>query len=327
MAKISVITPLYNRESIFPKTIESVLNQKFSDWEYIIVDDGSTDKSWHIASSYARLDSRIKVIKRNRPPQSGSTCRNIGVQNVTSNLLIFLDSDDILEPHCLEQRYEYMCTHPEIDMCIFPIIIEIDENPNNRTINPKQTNRSYLERLLSYDIPWQTMAPVWRKDFIHSLNGFNEEFPRLQDVEIFIRALTSDKNVQVAMDYPPDCIFHLNRKKTIPFDTMFRSIRLLLRHISPLINQQDKKLMRHFLFLFLLSSYYPEATYENYKKTNKLISSFREQQIISFWNLPSLSIILFIHLCNYYWKNQLGRLYSFWIQRTLNIKTLKSKTD
>ncbi len=97
---IDVIVPVYNREKYIGECIESVLNQTYSDWKLILVDDGSTDASESICNEYAKKDSRIFVIHQKN---SGvSAARNTGIVHSDNDFLCFLDSDDLYEPNALE---------------------------------------------------------------------------------------------------------------------------------------------------------------------------------------------------------------------------------
>lgn len=97
---IDVIVPVYNREKFIKECIESVLNQTYSDWKLILVDDGSVDQSGSICDEYAKNDGRISVIHQRN---SGvSAARNNGILHSKNEFLCFLDSDDFYEPNALE---------------------------------------------------------------------------------------------------------------------------------------------------------------------------------------------------------------------------------
>ena len=296
MAKISIITPLYNREDIVQKTIDSVLDQTFTDWEHIIVDDGSTDKSWFVIASYAEMDNRIRVFKRYKEPKGGSTCRNIGVEYATSDLIIFLDSDDILEPHCLEQRYAYMHNNPHIDLGVFPFIIEMETEDNTfirRIVDPEVKGRDYLRRILSFDIPWQTTAPVWRKEFFLSLGGFDVEFRRFQDVELTIRALTGKARIEVVDGCHPDYVYYLH-SKFHDFDANYSAQLHLLELTATGFSLKYRKLLASYLRVFLVRQhqYSKQITFANYKRTKKLINEYYNHKIISLKQAALLKLMM-----------------------------------
>lgn len=97
---ISVIMLTYNRENMVGRAIESILNQTYQNFEFIIVDNGSTDQSGKIADSYAEKDSRIKVI--HIPKSNIGTGRNTGLDMSKGDYVTFIDDDDTAEPDMLE---------------------------------------------------------------------------------------------------------------------------------------------------------------------------------------------------------------------------------
>ncbi|NLV98163.1 MAG: glycosyltransferase family 2 protein [Desulfovibrionales bacterium] len=100
--KISVIMPCYNVEKYIARAIESVLQQTFIDFEFLIIIDGSPDNSQKIAESYAQKDKRIKVVVK----ENGgvSSARNMGLDNAKGEYIYFIDPDDWIEPSLLEDN-------------------------------------------------------------------------------------------------------------------------------------------------------------------------------------------------------------------------------
>lgn len=114
--KISVIMLTYNREELLIRAIDSILNQTFKDFEFIIVDNGSTDKSGAIADEYALKDSRIKIIHREQG-NIGSG-RNAGLDAATGEYVAFIDDDDYAESDFLEFLYNLAKKHnADIAVC------------------------------------------------------------------------------------------------------------------------------------------------------------------------------------------------------------------
>lgn len=97
--KFSVLVPVYNTESFLDACISSVLNQSFADWELILVDDGSRDRSGEICDRYAKRDQRIKAF--HKANEGALAARQFAFQNCTGDYLVFLDSDDALKPEAL----------------------------------------------------------------------------------------------------------------------------------------------------------------------------------------------------------------------------------
>jgi glycosyltransferase involved in cell wall biosynthesis len=102
--KISIIVPVYNVERYINRCIDSILAQNFSDFELILIDDGSTDSSGTICDNYAKKDNRIKVIHINNGGVSNA--RNKGIELAQGDYLMFCDSDDYVELNWCSQLYE-----------------------------------------------------------------------------------------------------------------------------------------------------------------------------------------------------------------------------
>lgn len=94
---ISIIVPIYKAESFLSRCVESVLAQTYTDWELLLIDDGSPDRSGVICEEYASKDSRIKVF--HKPNGGVSSARNLGLDNARGEWVSFLDADDYLLPN------------------------------------------------------------------------------------------------------------------------------------------------------------------------------------------------------------------------------------
>ena len=103
---VSIITPLYNNKRYVAQTIESVIAQTHTQWEMIIVDDGSTDGSENIAQQYAQQDHRIIVIQQEH--KGSAAARNEGIRQAKGRYIALLDSDDLWEPKFLESQLQLL---------------------------------------------------------------------------------------------------------------------------------------------------------------------------------------------------------------------------
>lgn len=113
---VSIITPVYKVVNCLPKCIESVISQTFTEWEMILVDDGSPDRSGEICDEYALRDSRIKVLhKQNGGP---SSARNLGIEHAQGKYIWFVDSDDWIEQEALSCIFNVM-DNSNADVCFF----------------------------------------------------------------------------------------------------------------------------------------------------------------------------------------------------------------
>lgn len=109
---ISIITPTYNAENTIAKTIQSVINQTYQNWELIIIDDGSDDNTNYLISKYIKRDSRIKLISQmNSGP---AIARQAGLNKSKGRFIAFLDSDDTWLPNKLKLQIEFMISKKAI---------------------------------------------------------------------------------------------------------------------------------------------------------------------------------------------------------------------
>lgn len=127
MAKVSIITPTYNGEKFIERAIKSVLWQTFKDWEMIIVDDASQDKTVEIVKKYVYKDSRIKLIELKENTGGPAIPRTIACKEAKGKYIAFLDQDDIFYPENLEKRVKYLDEHPEVDI-LYTIAWAFDED-------------------------------------------------------------------------------------------------------------------------------------------------------------------------------------------------------
>lgn len=107
MCTVSIITPAYNSSKYLPETIKSVLNQTFTDWEMIIVDDCSKDNTYSVCCDFAKKDNRIKVFRHEQ--NSGvASARNTALMYAKGEYIAFLDSDDLWKEEKLEKQLSFM---------------------------------------------------------------------------------------------------------------------------------------------------------------------------------------------------------------------------
>lgn len=115
--KVSIITPVFNAERFLRETAKSVINQTYEDWEWVLVNDCSTDRSWEIMQELAETDSRIKIFSNTENIKSGKS-RNFAIEQAQGRFIAFLDADDtwhyeklaIQIPFMLENDYHFSHT-------------------------------------------------------------------------------------------------------------------------------------------------------------------------------------------------------------------------
>lgn len=186
---VSVITPTKNRVNLLRETMDSVAAQTFPDWEHLVVDDGSDDGTTEEVAKRAAADPRIRYLPRTGGKAGGNVCRNLGVAESRADLIVFLDSDDLLAPECLARRVAVMGRNQDLDFVTFQTGVFRDTPGDlGRQLDPEMLGDDLL-RFLFFECPWQTTAPTWRKEALRRINGFDESLLSWQDVELHVRAI------------------------------------------------------------------------------------------------------------------------------------------
>ena len=184
---VSVIIPTHNRWPMVRAAVDSVLAQSYREFELIVVDDGSTDRT---ATELASFGARLHYIYQAR---SGvSAARNLGVRQSRGRLIAFLDSDDLWQPAKLQVQVSFMATRPEVQIC------QTDEVwiRHGVRVNPKLKHRKpsgdIFERSLEICLVSPSAAMITRELFERS-GGFDESLPVCEDYDLWLR---------IARDYP-----------------------------------------------------------------------------------------------------------------------------
>ena len=174
MPKVSVIVPIYKVESFLHCCVDSVLSQTFSDFELILVDDGSPDSCGAICDEYAAQDSRVRVVHK----QNGgvSEARNTGLNLAVGEYISFLDSDDYMQPELLQTVVETMDTG--LDLLIFrhyrfcegkmPQAVPFEKYGLIQLTEETARMDFIVEDLLTYRVGWEVWNRVFRRDLIQA---------------------------------------------------------------------------------------------------------------------------------------------------------------
>lgn len=193
--KVAVLMCAHNSESFIREAIESILNQTYSDFEFIIVENGSTDRTWKIIKSYT--DPRIKVFQTSVKQLTYNL--NYGLKHTQAELIARMDADDISEPTRLSQQIQFMERNPRITVLGTAFQI-LGEGKNGNVITMPATNKS-IRRYLPFRFCFCHPSVMFRKKTIDNIGGYKASGP-CQDLELWLR-LSRDKKIQFAnLDKP-----------------------------------------------------------------------------------------------------------------------------
>ncbi|MBC7914367.1 MAG: glycosyltransferase [Pyrinomonadaceae bacterium] len=210
---ISVIMPVHNAERFLKEAIDSILNQTFSNFELIIINDGSSDTTESIILSFS--DSRIRYIKN---------LSNLGIVKTLNNAIdiaegIFIarmDADDISHPNRLDLQYQFMQQHPEIAMC-GSHAIQIDQNGTETGMVQCLIDSEDLRISHLFNNAFIHPSTIFRSDILKSYR-YNEEFENAEDYYLFSQIMSKHKvqNINKALLFyrvHQTSITHVNTEK------------------------------------------------------------------------------------------------------------------
>ena len=183
--EFSIIVPIYNSEQLLSNCIDSILAQTFTDFELILVDDGSTDRSGKICEEYAEKDLRIKVLHTCN--QGVSMARNLGLSVAQGKYINFIDSDDWVAPNCLEKYAEARINY-DYDL-VYVEMVRISEDGNTSVISLTECSAEsdkdlsgVFASLLECSVFGYACNKSFKRDIIKSnAVSFNKEFRLYED--------------------------------------------------------------------------------------------------------------------------------------------------
>ena len=215
--KVSIIIPIYNTAERLPGCLDSVLSQTHQNLEIILVDDGSTDDSPAIIQTYAKKDSRIKVITQKNQGQSAA--RNRGLKQATGDFISFLDSDDAVKPNFIQKLLAPYAKNPQTILTVCGIARKFLKTGQTERLylspsRPPQksdTRKSYILRLLTTDGRlYSSVNKLYRADIAQKLK-FDESLNFAEDTK-FVLDYLQHADGQISFILEPLYIYNFGTK-------------------------------------------------------------------------------------------------------------------
>ena len=186
MAAISVVMPVYNSAAYLAEAVQSILAQTHRDFEFIIVNDGSTDRSLKLLEQFAAGDSRIKLISR---PNTGIVgALNDGLAQASAPLIARMDADDVSLPDRFTKQLEYL----DLDrncVAVGARVIGIDPYGCELFHSDHKLHHDAIDADLLSGIGWSIVHPaaMIRRDAIEQIGGYRKQFEWVEDLDLFLR--------------------------------------------------------------------------------------------------------------------------------------------
>ncbi|MYD09812.1 MAG: glycosyltransferase family 2 protein [Chloroflexi bacterium] len=207
MPLVSVIMPVFNGERYVAEAIESVRAQTFTDFELLIVDDGSTDGSAEIIRACAKRDCRIRFLKHDRNIGQGPAL-NTGLATATGAYITNMDSDDVSLPTRLEKQVRFLENHPQIGalgVCAQAKSADLTTTLFNFNV-PQE--HALIAFNLFFGASFVGATVVSRSEFIEAIGGYTKETIATPDVDLFCRLLW---HTSVRFANLPECLYLYRR--------------------------------------------------------------------------------------------------------------------
>ncbi len=272
-AKLGIIIPIYNAEKYIGQCVESILRQTYSQFELVMVDDGSTDSSGQICDEYAKKDSRVHVI--HQPNKGKLSARFAGVENACCEYVSFVDADDWIDMHTYEYLQKYM--EEEIDIISYSIIRWVDEDYQRISIEKDASgfldkdDLAELHRVMIWNIKENRFGidpSLCNKVFKRTL--IKDELERAvkinvlygDDVAVTYPAIKNAHNMMIT-DYP--LYYHRQRRRNeIPYyfsdDNYFIKLTSLYDYLAKRFDH-DKEILKQLDYFFATSAKYRLLNY------------------------------------------------------------------
>lgn len=187
---VSVVMSVYNADKFLHKSIESILNQTYHDFEFIILDNRSSDRSLKIAKKYSLKDKRIKIIanSRNLGP---ALAKNKGFKITKGKYTALMDADDISEKDRLHRQVEFLIQNPKIDVCICNLII-INERGKKLKIRRYPTNDQQIRSKIFKYNPIPNPTVICKSEVLKEFS-YDPNYSLVYDFDLWIRVGTKYK--------------------------------------------------------------------------------------------------------------------------------------
>lgn len=194
--QISVVMPVHNVRPFVGQAIQSILTQTFADFEFVIVDDGSTDGSLEISREWAKKDERIRLIE-NRERLGHSATSNLAVSLTRADFVARMDADDISDPQRLAREWQIVSQSPDV-VLVGTLADGIDTQ--GKPIRPRDRWRIVKRTAFA---PFAHGSIMFRKDVFDSVSGYQGSTKRVGDQDLYHRMAGKGRIVTI-----PDVLYH-----------------------------------------------------------------------------------------------------------------------
>ena len=200
---VSILIPVFNRESLISETLESIKIQTYSNWECIIVDDGSTDATVAVISENISNDSRFTLYFRpDTKPKGACSCRNYAREKASGAFVNWFDSDDLMHPDFIKLKADFLVENINYDGVLSKTSF-FTTHPNTKTGEEERTriSQNLLEDFITKKISWYMPDGMWRASFLKGKELFDEKLLFGQDRMFHYKLLADTPTLGIINKY------------------------------------------------------------------------------------------------------------------------------
>ena len=293
--KVSILMCVYNGEIHLREAVESILNQSFKDFEFVIVDDGSTDSSWQILTEYSIGDSRIVLIQ-NEKNLGLEKSLNKGLAATKGEYFARQDADDVSIANRLQLQVDFLDNHPEVG-ALGTCVEYIDDRSHTTGTNSLPTDHESLQSLLLFNNFMHHSTLMVRRSLMQKLEGYNEDMRYVEDYDLWWRlsclsrlATLPDILLKRRLDNRPR-ISKLYREKQLhnSFEISFKAVR---ESLGKELSDLDREAYERFWWninQFIISKQNYQKCWLNKHGQNALLRREDIQKLQPFWHFLATS--------------------------------------
>lgn len=266
---ISIIIPTFNRATIIPNTLDSIINQSYSDWECYVVDDHSLDNTKDVVTSYIQKDSRFHYLTNSRK-KGAQGARNTGLFQCNSEWVYFFDSDNQLHSDCLEELAKRINDDIDIIQC-FSQVLQVETCEKLKVFNWKN-NGNVHDAILFAQSYTDFNHAIIRRTALLEIGGLDEDCPCMQEWDTHIRLSQKSRYTTVEKILVDYYVGAADAISSNPKRDVVGKLFILSKYIEEW-RKQPRRLKRYVFYLMTLIRKQKESSFkkESYSKLKSLV--------------------------------------------------------
>jgi glycosyltransferase involved in cell wall biosynthesis len=256
---ISIIIPTFNRGDLIGQTLNSIINQNYTNWECLIVDDGSIDSTKELMAKYTETDKRFQYhLRPSNRIKGANSCRNYGFELSKGDYIKWFDSDDIMHPDFLERQIEMLSKNEDLSFCASFSETFVDQIENVVGLNnPEIYNlENSLYNYIIGKLIFLTPSPLWKRDFLNNKNLFDETLSNAQETDFNFARLSEGAKFK----YISEALFYVRRGHSsidgnsganidnfLSLFKYYQKVFVYLKSESTLLNKREREMLIKFV--------------------------------------------------------------------------------